>query len=97
MKSVNTEAAKLVVDRVYSTTCSPSSIRLFGHGRAFTGQYLSHSLGDRLVEKRLSLSAPQNTTVTTPVNLEKYISEHTPACTVPWACPTTTRAASAWS
>ncbi len=79
VKSVNTEAAKLVVDRVYlNNLFAFLNFDYSAMDEEFTGQYLSHSLGDRLVEKRLSLSAPQNTTVTTPVNLEKYISEHTP-------------------
>ncbi|QLA20145.1 alpha-2-macroglobulin family protein [Desulfolutivibrio sulfoxidireducens] len=79
IKSVNTESAQLIVDRVYlNNLFAFLNFDYSAMDEAFTGQYLSHSLGDRLVKTRLPLSAPQNTAVTTPVNLEKYISEHTP-------------------
>lgn len=79
VKSVNTDAAELLIDRVYLNNLF--AFLNFDYSmmdESFSGQYLSHSLGDRLVKTRLSLAGPVNKTVTTPLNLEKYITQHTP-------------------
>jgi uncharacterized protein YfaS (alpha-2-macroglobulin family) len=79
VKSVNTDAADLVIDRVYlNNLFAFLNFDYSAMDESFSGQYLSHSLGDRLIKTKLSLTGPMNKTVTTPVNLEKYISQHAP-------------------
>ena len=54
----------------------------------FGGGEVNANLGDRIFNDRIPLPYKNNTVVTTPVNLEKYIQGHTPglyrvALTVP--------------
>ncbi|MDQ7830832.1 MAG: alpha-2-macroglobulin [Desulfovibrionaceae bacterium] len=79
VKSVNTDTADLIIDRVYlNNLFAFLNFDYSAMDASFSGQYLSHSLGDRLRKVKVSLTGPQNKAVTTPVNLEKYIAQQTP-------------------
>jgi len=79
VKSVNTDTADLIIDRVYlNNLFAFLNFDYSAMDQSFSGQYLSHSLGDRLHKVKLSLAGPLNKAATTPVNLEKYIAQQTP-------------------
>lgn len=89
VKSVNTNAARLIVDRIYCNNLFPLfSMDYSAFDDDFGGGYVNSSLGDRIFNDRIPLPYKNNTVVTTPVNLEKYIQNQAPglyrvALTVP--------------
>ena len=89
VKSVNTNAARLIIDRIYCNNLFPLfSMDYSAFDDDFGGGAINSNLGDRIVDERIPLPYKNNTVVTTPVNLEKYIQNHTPglyrvALTVP--------------
>ncbi len=89
IKSVNTNAAELTVERVYFNNLFPLfSMDYSVFDDEAGGSGVSSSLGDRLYHDRIPLGYKSNSPVITPVNLEKYIQGHEPglyrvALTVP--------------
>ena len=89
VKSVNTNAAHLMIDRIYCNNLFPLfSMDYSAFDDAFGGGDINANLGDRIFNDRIPLPYKNNTVVTTPVNLEKYIQDHAPglyriALTVP--------------
>ncbi|WP_428566698.1 MAG: alpha-2-macroglobulin family protein [Solidesulfovibrio sp. DCME] len=89
IKSINTNAAELSIDRVYFNNLFPffaTDYSVFDDD--YGGGSVNTSFGDRLVSERVPLRYKNNASVTTPVNLEKYIQGHEPglyrvALTVP--------------
>lgn len=79
IKSINTNAAELSVDRVYFNNLFPLFTTDYS---AFDDEYeggsVNTSLGDRIVSERIPLRYKNNASVVTPVNLEKYIQNHEP-------------------
>ncbi|WP_300160333.1 alpha-2-macroglobulin [Solidesulfovibrio sp.] len=89
IKSVNTNAAELAVDRVYFNNLFPFfSVTYSAFDDEYEGGEVNSSFGDRIVSERIPLRYKNNAAVVTPVNLEKYIQGHEPglyrvALTVP--------------
>jgi uncharacterized protein YfaS (alpha-2-macroglobulin family) len=89
VKSVNTNAAHLIIDRIYCNNLFPLfSMEYSDFEDEFGGGELNSSLGDRIVNDRIPLPYKNNAVVTTPVNLGNYIQGHAPglyrvALTVP--------------
>lgn len=89
VKSVNTNAASLTIDRIYCNNLFPLfSMDYSAFDNEYGGGYVQSNLGDRIVNGRVPLPYKNNTVITTPLNLEKYIQGHTPglyrvALTVP--------------
>ena len=89
VKSVNTNAATLRIDRIYCNNLFPLfSMDYSAFEDEYGGGDVNENLGDRLFNDRIPLPYKSNTSVTTPVNLEKYIQGHSPglyriALTVP--------------
>ncbi|MEA4855336.1 alpha-2-macroglobulin family protein [Solidesulfovibrio sp.] len=89
IKSINTNAAELSIDRVYFNNLFPffaTDYSVFDDD--YGGGSVNTSFGDRIVSERIPLRYKNNASVTTPVNLEKYIQGHEPglyrvALTVP--------------
>jgi uncharacterized protein YfaS (alpha-2-macroglobulin family) len=88
VKSINTNAAHMTIDRVYFNNLFP----LFSMDYSAFDDELSgginSSLGDRIFDDRVPLQYKNNVAVITPVNVEKYIQGHEPglyrvALTVP--------------
>ncbi len=74
LKSINTNAAELTVDRVYYNNLFPFFTTTYSaFDDSFEGGGINSSFGDRLVNERIPLRYKNNTAVITPVNLEKYI------------------------
>jgi uncharacterized protein YfaS (alpha-2-macroglobulin family) len=89
VKSINTNAAEISIDRVYFNNLFPLfSMDYSAFDDEFGGGSVNTSLGDRIFNDRIPLRYKSNAAVITPVNLEKYIQGHTPglyrvALTVP--------------
>lgn len=89
IKSVNTNAAELAIDRVYFNNLFPFfSMTYSAFDDEYEGGSVNESFGDRIVSERIPLRYKNNAPVVTPVNLEKYIQGHEPglyrvALTVP--------------
>jgi hypothetical protein len=89
VKSINTNAAHLTVDRVYFNNLFPLfSMEYSAFEDEYSGGSVNSSLGDRIFDDRIPLQYKNNVAVITPVNLEKYIQGHEPglyrmALTVP--------------
>lgn len=78
--SVNVERASLVVDRVYRNNLF--ALVQFNswefEREEYWSSYLSTSLGDRIGEQELVLRNQRNRTVTTAIDLDRYIARQTP-------------------
>lgn len=89
VKSINCNAAHLTVDRVYLNNLFPlfsMNYSVFEDESGAGG--VGPNLGDRIFDDRIPLQYKNNTSVATPLNLEKYIQGHEPglyrvALTVP--------------
>jgi len=79
IKSINTNAAELSVDRVYYNNLFPLfSMDYSVFDDESGGGAVNGSLGDRIYNGRVPLRYKSNAAVLTPVNLEKYIQGHEP-------------------
>uniref|UniRef100_I2Q3J9 Large extracellular alpha-helical protein n=1 Tax=Desulfovibrio sp. U5L TaxID=596152 RepID=I2Q3J9_9BACT len=89
VKSINTNAAELTIDRVYYNNLFPLfSMDYSAFDDEASGSGVNSSLGDRIYHDRIPLRYKSNSPVVTPVNLEKYIAGQEPglyrvALTVP--------------
>ncbi len=89
VKSVNTNAANLSIDRIYLNNLFPLfSTEYSAFEDEFGGEVINSSLGDRIYNDRIPLPYKSNSVQVTPVNLEKYVQGQTPglyrvALTVP--------------
>jgi len=88
IKSINTSAAELVIDRVYFNNLFPLFSMDYSVFDDESGGGVNSSLGDRIFGDRIPLPYKSNAAVVTPVNLEKYIQGQEPglyrvALTVP--------------
>ena len=79
LTSVNTEAANIMVDRVYRNNLfSLFNFDYSVFNDVFYNDYLNQNLGDRIFSKRLSLPMRLNAKQTTPFDLGGVISSETP-------------------
>lgn len=89
VKSINTNAAELSIDRVYFNNLFPLfSMDYSAFDDETSGGGINSSLGDRIYSDRIPLRYKSNASIVTPVNLEKYIQGNEPglyrvALTVP--------------
>lgn len=79
LKTVNSDAVDLKIDRVYKNNIFGllqyySSYALL-QDRGYEGR-INHFLGDRLVEKKINIAADYNTVKLTPLDLKTYIPEN---------------------
>jgi hypothetical protein len=80
LKSVNVPEVQLTIDRVYRNNLF-FLFDQYGYAYEEDSYYnstLSHALGDRLVDKTLTLGGARNQSVITPLSLDSYFREEKP-------------------